>query len=106
MKSEIILEYREHGKEYTGQIPRDKFFEQMKKLEKEHPYNNRFSKALVKLIPEMVCMTIDNDFNETQDVPIVQYQQNEGKTEVLKIYRTHRIIWSILHQYCDSAKSN
>ena len=40
MKSEIILKYREHGKDYTGQIPRDKFFEQMKKLEKEKQIKN------------------------------------------------------------------
>lgn len=61
--------------------------------------NNEISKKLIEIIPDVDEIFINKDHNETQDVPFIVYYIN-GEVHVLKIRNCHKIVWTILNEYC------
>lgn len=103
MKDVIQLEYIKNAQKRQGQINREDFFNHMKYLAETFE-NNENSSKLIKLIPEMTYITINQDINQTQDVPFIQYKLTDDEIRILKILRTHRIIWAFIQHYCDETK--
>ena len=99
----FIFAWKENGKVYQKEINRADFFAMFDGLAKGYKNMgdnaNEISKKLANIIPEVDRIFIDMDNNETQDVPSVQYLI-KGKDQLLKIRRRHRIVWSILNDYC------
>ncbi len=63
------------------------------------PGNNEISKKMIEIIPVVDKIIINQDFNETQDIPMFSYEI-DGTLNVLKIRRLHNIVWSVLNGYC------
>ena len=61
--------------------------------------DNEISKKLTEIIPQVDKIFINNDINETQDVPCIAYC-TDGEEQLIKIKRRHKIVWSILNKYC------
>ena len=61
--------------------------------------DNEISKKMVEIIPEVDEIFVNQDVNETQDVPSIAYYIN-GNVQLMKIMRRHNIVWSILNKYC------
>lgn len=104
MKETINLEYVKKGKTYLGEIDRKEFLSHMEHLANWFPDDNEISTKLKKVIPKMTIIRVNQDVNETQDVPFIQYEEGEQQQiNILKIRRNHRIIWSFIQYYCDAA---
>lgn len=104
MKDEIRLEYVERGQTYQGKLSRREFLEKMKWFIEEFPDNNRIATKFVSILPETICIKINDDVNQTQDVPHVLYMKRGESFEMLKIPRIHRRIWRFLKSKCDEIK--
>ena len=108
MKDFILLNYVENEKTYSGNLERNEFLEDMKYVRDRYLDNNENAKRLIEIIPTVTELTINNDRNETQDVPIVFFKKyNEAGEEVesgLSILRNHTIIWGFLMRYCCDVK--
>lgn len=102
-EKDIILFYSEKGITYQGSINRAVFLDKMNKLISWYPTCNENAKALVNIIPKAEYFKINSDFNETQDIPIIEYKLS-GATpsdrRIIKLMRPYTIIWSMIDQYC------
>lgn len=105
MKDAIRLEYVENKKTYQGKISRREFLEKMKWFVEEFPDNNRIATKFVSIIPQTVYVKINNDVNQTQDIPYILYMKRGESFEMLKIPRIHRRIWNFLKSKCEEVKS-
>lgn len=105
MKDFIELFYVEKNQTYSGTIERSGFLIQMQHLAKWFPTNNQNATKLCTLIPEIESITINKDIIDTQDVPFIEYKIPGKETTILKILRTHHIVWGFLQNYCDEAKA-
>lgn len=103
MKETIRLKYVVKGTTYYGKINREQFIQHMAGIAKMFEDNNEISTKLVQLLPNIVYIKINQDLNDTQDVPYIIYGSVDKKTNVLRIRRNHRIIWAFLQRYCDEA---
>ena len=90
-----------HGKNYQKKIDRKDFLAIFDGLAKgfEEIGDNEISKKMVEIIPEVDEIFVNQDVNETQDVPSIAYYIN-GNVQLMKIMRRHNIVWSILNKYC------
>ena len=106
MGSLIELTYIENGKTYKGTINREAFFALMIDTSDFYPDRNANAKKLCELIPEFQSIKINKDIIETQDVPFIEYTTFENSvSNMLRLSRPCRIIWSIFEDYCDQAKA-
>lgn len=105
MKDTIKLIYVEAGHEYSTEINRAMFLEQMKLFVKCYSAdgNNYNSLKLSEIIPTIDTIRINNSINDTQDVPFFQYTLNDGTENIFKLRRPFKVIWEILQYYCDRA---
>lgn len=101
MKGEpIIFKWINKGKEYSRELNRDDMFVVFEGLANGFQNDNEISKEMIrKVIPETDIIFVDMDVNSTQDIPFIVYII-DGKEEVLKILRHHKIVWAILDKYC------
>ena len=102
-KDNIRLYYVCKSRMYRGEINREEFFSWMSDIAKRFEGNNEISTKLVEVIPSMVKMKINQDLNETKDVPFIQCENETGEIKAIQIRRHHRIIWGFLQHYCDEA---
>lgn len=101
----MIFEYSNCQKNYSITILKDEIKQHMAYLTIAFASNNDIAKKMLNIIPDCIWMKIDNDFNMTQDVPVLLYQTEvDGKIQVLKIRRNHKIIWGFLEYYCQKAE--
>ena len=98
-KTRIMFVWREKGKQKCRQLRRRPLYDVFNGLVKGFDGDNEISKKLVELIPEADSIIINKDINATQDVPFITVVTEE-KTEMVKIRRYHKIVWSILDKYC------
>lgn len=97
--TKIKFQWRENKKEHEKMIDRKEFFAIFDKLAKDYaPYDNIISEELVKIIPNVDKVRIDEDFNNSQDVPIIVCFIN-SEHKIIKINRCHKIVWKRLHNY-------
>lgn len=105
MQDSIKLEYVDRNITYNGEINREEFLSHMQHLKETFsPQDNQISTKLVELIPNMVSIRINNDVNETQNIPYIWYVTTETEG-ILKIRRCHHIVWAFLNYYCDKIKN-
>ncbi len=102
MENKIRLEYIMAKKKYIGVIDREEFRKNMQYLKDAFPDNNEIATKLLSLIPEILLIRINQDVNDTQDVPCIWYETLSGQN-MLKILRYHSIIWGFLNHYCYDA---
>ncbi len=97
----IIYAWRKDGKDYQKEVNRVDFYSMFDGLAKgfEKIGDNEISKKLTEIIPQVDKIFINNDINETQDVPCIAYC-TDGEEQLIKIKRRHKIVWSILNKYC------
>ena len=91
----------EKGMRYQKELKRDEVYAIFDGLVKGYASadNNEISKKLVQIIPEVDKIFINRDHNETQDVPFIVYYIND-EVHILKIRNCHKIVWTILNEYC------
>ena len=99
-KEQIILNWKESGKEYEKTLERQSMFELMQAIKNGFDGDNEISSIMVEIIPKLVSMRIDKDRNEQLEVPIVVCELEQEKERIIYIRRYHKIIWSILNKYC------
>lgn len=102
-EKDIILFYSEKGITYQGSINRAVFLDKMNKLISWYPTCNENAKTLVNIIPKAEYFKINSDFNETQDIPIIEYKlsgADPSDRRIIKLMRPYTIIWSMIDQYC------
>lgn len=99
MKNVIELKWIEGGQKYVKQVNRQEILEKFQVLVKNYQDNNEISRKLTKIIPTAEEIRINEDYNSTQEIPCITYQINEV-VGILKIRRHHKIVWGILHEYC------
>lgn len=97
----IDFQWTERNKEHNKILDRQKVYLIFKGLAEGYAGDdNEISTKMVEdIIPYVDKISINKDYNETQDVPIILYEIDR-QTNVLKIRRCHKIIWSILDRYC------
>lgn len=97
----IIYSWKKDGEEHKKEINRKDFYDMFDGIRKGFAVlgDNEISKSMVEIIPEVEKIFINQDINETQDVPFIVYTIN-GNEKLMKIMRKHNIIWSILEKYC------
>ena len=76
----------------------------MQFVEKEYHDRSDNAKWFIQVIPEASKMCIDNDYNETQDMPFVSVVMKDGRNDMLKIRRNQYVIWGYLKRYCADVK--
>ena len=104
MENNIRLEYIVGKRKYIGEINRQEFLGNMQYLQEAFPDNNEIATKLISLTPDMLIIRINQDVNDTQDIPCIWYETANGQ-DILKILRYHSIIWGFLNRYCyDSMK--
>lgn len=102
MKENIInLRWIEKNMRHHKELKRDEVYAIFEGLVKGYASsdNNEISKKLIEIIPEVDEIFINKDHNETQDVPFIVYYINE-EVHILKIRNCHKIVWTILNEYC------
>lgn len=89
------------GKEHNKILDRQKMYSIFNGLAEGYAEDeNEISTTMVNdVIPYADKISINRDYNETQDIPMISYEIAR-KTKVLKIKRYHKIIWAILDRYC------
>lgn len=97
----IIYSWRKNGNDHQKEISREDFYAMFDGLRKvfEKIGDDEISKKMVEIIPELDKIFINQDVNETQDIPGIVYTIN-GKEKLMKIMRRHEIVWSIFNKYC------
>ena len=106
MKDIIKLIYVKDGNEYTTEINRALFLDQMERFVDWYSADgsNYNAQKLSDIIPVIDTIRINYSIIETQDVPFFEYTLNDGSEEnILKLRRPFKIIWEILQYYCDKA---
>lgn len=104
MKDLIHLTYIEKGRIYEGSISKTEILSDMEYIKNRYSDNNENAKRLIKIIPKAIKITINSDYNETQDMPFVTFTYYDGKVGMLKIHRTHSVIWGFFNRYCQDIK--
>ena len=99
MKNVITLRWIEKGQKHVKQVNRREMLEKFQMLVRDYQDNNEISIKLTKIIPTAKEIQINKDYNLTQEIPCITYLINEV-TGILKILRHHKIVWSVLHEYC------
>lgn len=97
--TKITLKWKEKEGDFRKELDRQEVLEVFRGLVKGFSDDNEISKQLVEIIPEVDEIHINRFYNSIQDVPLITYYIN-GKENVLKIIRYHKIVWSILDKYC------
>ena len=100
----LEVSYQEKGVVYNGRISKERVLSDMKFVEKEYPDRNENAKWFLQVVPEASKMCVDDDCNDTQDVPFITVVMNDGRYEMQKIRRNHYIIWGYLKRYCSDVK--
>ena len=106
MKDTIKLIYVKAGHEFTTEINRAMFLDQMKRFVVWYSADgsNYNSYKLCEIIPTIDTIRINHSIIVTQDVPFFQYTSNDGTEEnIFKLRRPFKIIWEILQYYCERA---
>lgn len=81
-------------------IDRKNFFARFDELAKVYdPFDNSIQKKLVEIIPIIDRIEIYEDFNNTQDIPMILYVI-DSEEKILKIPRYYKAVWDILRSYC------
>ncbi len=101
-KTTITFSWIEKSMRYQKQLRRDEVYAIFDGLVKGYASsdNNEISKKLIEIIPEVDEIVINKDHNETQDVPFIVYYMDGGEVHILKIKNHHKIVWTILNEYC------
>ena len=99
MKKVIVVKWIEDWQKHVKEIDRQEMLDKFRKLAEEYQDNNEISLKLIKIIPTAQWILIQKDHNNTQEVPSISYKINEVVGS-LKILRHHKIVWSILDDYC------
>lgn len=99
MNNEIILTWREQGKDFSKSIKRRCLMATFKGLAEGFANNNEISKKLLKVIPEATMLHINWDC--TSDVNRVYYTINET-TNSIPIINAHNVVWAVLRKYCNT----
>lgn len=99
MKNVITLKWVEKGQKHVKQANRQEMLEKFQMLVRDYQDNNEISIKLTKIIPTAKEIRINKDYNATQEIPCITYVINEA-VGILKILRHHKIVWSVLHEYC------
>lgn len=97
--TKIMLKWMEKGKKNQKKLDRKEVGVVFKGLALGFSDDNEISKKLLEILPEVDEIFLNKDSNETQDVPYIAYYIN-GKENILKIKRYHKVVWSILEKYC------
>lgn len=97
----IDFQWKEGGKKHSRKLDRQKLYSIFKGLAEGYAGDdNEISTKMVnEIIPYADKISINRDYNETQDTPMISYKTDRS-TKVLKIKRCHKIIWAILDRYC------
>ena len=95
----IIIKWIERNEHYQKVLDRQEVMAVFEGLAIGFSGDNEISEKLVEIIPEVEEIKINKDINATQEIPCITYVIN-GKVEVLKIIRYHKIVWAILNKYC------
>lgn len=98
-KTRIVFKWKSANETNQRLLDRKEVFGYFDKLAKEHPDDNEISLKLLGILPEVDEFFIDEDANDTREVPMVEYIIN-GRREALKIMRCHKIVWGQLDKYC------
>ena len=101
-KTTINFRWLEKGIRYHKELKRDEVYAVFEGLVKGYAScdNNEISKKLILIIPEVEEIFINKDYNATQDVPFIVYYMDGGEVHILKIKNHHKIVWTILNEYC------
>lgn len=94
----IVIETHRQGKITSSDIKRGEFFVVMKYLKEKYEKNNEVSSQLVKKIPGMLRIIIDDDRNEQMGNPIIEYRRRNGEDGTIVVRRCHKIVWGILNE--------
>lgn len=81
-------------------INRQRFIDIMASIKAGFDDNNEVSTELCELAEDVVEIRINKDRNDEMDTPFIICLNEEGKTQMYKISRRHRIMWEILNGYC------
>lgn len=97
----IDFQWTEGGKEHNKILDRQKMYSVFNGLAEGYAGDeNKISTKMVEdIIPYVDKITINKDYNETQDIPMISYETDRN-IKVLKIKRCHKIVWAILDRYC------
>ena len=98
----ITFSWIEKGLRYHKELKRDEVYAVFEGLVKGYASsdNNEISKKLIEIIPEVEEIFINKDYNATQDVPFIVYYMDGDDIHILKIRNHHKIVWTILNEYC------
>ena len=104
MQELLEVSYQENGVVYNGRISKERILSDMKFVEKEYPDRNENAKWFIQVVPEVVKICIDDDYNETQDMPFVTVMMKDGRNIMRKILRNQYVIWGYIKRYCADVK--
>lgn len=84
----------------TKNVEREKMLKLFREISDNFSNNNEISKQFVEIIPDLKVIEIDRLRNAQCDVPFINCEMNDGTSKVIRILRWHKIIWSILDEFC------
>lgn len=99
INKQIKLKWTANGEKHEKMLNREEVLAVFQGLVKGFVEDNEISEKMVKILPEVDWLKIDQDHNDTQEIPCLVYGVN-GSIGILKIIRYHKIVWSILNKYC------
>lgn len=99
INQQIRLKWISKGEKHEKMLNREEVMAVFEGLVKGFTDDNEISEKLLKIIPKAEWLKINQDHNDTQEIPCITYGLN-GSVYVLKIIRYHKIVWSILNKYC------
>lgn len=99
VNNQIKLKWISKGEKHEKMLNREEVLAVFQGLVKGFVEDNEISEKMVKILPEVDWLKIDQDHNDTQEIPCLIYSVN-GSIGILKIIRYHKIVWSILNKYC------
>lgn len=97
-KTNIIFEWKRHGVTTQKEVGRQALYDIFDGIAKGFEGDNEMSLKLLKFIPTIDKIYIDEDININQDVPGIVLIEGDNK-ELLKIIRYHKIVWSIFEKF-------
>ena len=96
----IILQWKENGKDYSKTLSKDELINLMVSIKTVFYNDNEISSIMVNKLPKVKSIMIDKDQNEFREVPFIYCICDDGKEEIIKINRVHRIMWGIFDKMC------
>lgn len=97
-KTNIIFEWKHKGVTSQKEVGRHALYDIFDGIAKGFKGDNEISLELLKFIPTIDKIYIDEDLNFNQDVPSIVLIEGDNK-ELLKIIRYHKIVWSIFEKF-------